>query len=73
MKRTKRDFQVDDLVMVYLRKERFLVETYKKLKMKNIGPCRILRKFSSNAYQIELPAGIEISLIFNIVDLYPKE
>ena len=39
--------------------------------MKKIGTCRILRNFSSNAYDIELPAGIGISPIFNIADLYP--
>ena len=39
--------------------------------MKKIGPCRIVRKFSANAYEIELPKGIGISPIFNIADLYP--
>jgi hypothetical protein len=39
--------------------------------MKKIEPCKILRKFGENAYEIELPDGIRISLIFNISDLYP--
>jgi hypothetical protein len=30
-----------------------------------------LEKFGENAYEIELPDGIEISLIFNVADLYP--
>ena len=39
--------------------------------MKKIGSCRIIRKFGTNAYEIELPKGIGISPIFNISDLYP--
>jgi hypothetical protein len=39
--------------------------------MKNIGPCKVVKKFGTNAYEIELPDRIEISLIFNVVDLYP--
>jgi hypothetical protein len=39
--------------------------------MKKIGPCRVMKKFVANAYDIELPNGIGISLIFNVVDLYP--
>jgi hypothetical protein len=39
--------------------------------MKNIGPCKILRNFDANAYEIELPDDVGISPIFNILDLYP--
>jgi hypothetical protein len=39
--------------------------------MKNIGPCKILRKFDANAYEIELPNDVGISPIFNVSDLYP--
>jgi hypothetical protein len=34
--------------------------TYNKLKMKNIGPCKILRKFDENAYEIEFPDDVGI-------------
>jgi hypothetical protein len=39
--------------------------------MKNIGPCKVIRKFGANAYEIGLPDGIRISPIFNVTDLYP--
>jgi hypothetical protein len=64
-------FEVGDQVLTHIRKERFPRGTYNKLKMKNIGTCKILRKFDANTYDIELPDDVGISPIFNVSDLYP--
>ena len=39
--------------------------------MKKIGPCRVVRNFLANAYELEMPTGVGISPIFNVADLYP--
>ena len=57
--------------MEYIKKERFRKGTYNKLKHKMIWRCKILRKFSTNAYEIELPSNLQISLIFNVSNIYP--
>ena len=69
--RRHHDFQVGDEVMVHLKKGRFPIRTYSKMKIKKFGPCKILRKFDSgNAYEVELPDDMDIFHIFNIGDLY---
>jgi len=63
--------EVGDHVLTQLRKERLPRGTYKKLKLKNIEPCKNLIKFGTNAYELEIPEDVGISPIFNIFCLYP--
>jgi hypothetical protein len=65
-KRREVHFKVGDQFLAHLRKKRFPRGTYNKLKMKKIGPCKILRKFVANTYEIEMPEDVGISPIFNV-------
>lgn len=69
--RRELQFQVGDLVMVYLTKARLKKGIPSKLQMKRIGPCKILEKYGPNAYKVDLPKDMDISPIFNVKYLIP--
>jgi hypothetical protein len=54
------EFEFGDQVLAHQRKERFPRGTSNKLKLKKIGPCKILRRFGENAYELELPEDVGI-------------
>jgi hypothetical protein len=68
--RRRLEFEVGDQVLAHLRKEIFPRGTYNKLKLKNTGPCKMLRRFGENSYELELSKDVGISPIFNISDMY---
>lgn len=37
--------------------------------MRRIGPCKTLAKYGSNAYKVDLPIDLALSLVFNVQDL----
>lgn len=68
-RRKNLQFQVGDLVMVHLNKERLQQGVPNKLQIRRIGPCAILAKYGENAYKVDLPSDIGLSLVLNIADL----
>jgi len=66
----KKLFIVGDLVMIHLRKERFPMGTFNKLKAKKMEPFRIKHKVGDNDNVIDLPWELHISPTFNVVDIF---
>ena len=55
--------------MIRLKPEWFPPKTMKKLYARGVGPFKILKKIRPNAYMLELPPDLDISLTFNVSDL----
>lgn len=69
-KRRFKEFQVGDLVMVHLWKERCPTVTYSKLKPLKLGHFIISKKINTNVYAIVLQSDLNISPTFNISNIY---
>jgi len=69
-KRREKMFKEGDMVMVYLRKGRIPVGSYKKLKPRKYEPFRIARKINDNAYIVNIPSDMVMFKTFNVADLH---
>lgn len=56
-------------MMVHLNKAKLQNGVPSKLQMRRIGPCKILAKYRSNAYKVDLPTNVSLSPIFNVAGL----
>ena len=63
------EFQVDDLVRMYLRKDRFPLGKYGKLRPRVDRPFKVIERIGENAYKLKIPDGFEGSPTFNVKDL----
>ena len=69
--RRSKEFSVGDYVKVRIRPERIPKMFSKKLYARAMGPYYIIPKMGSNAYLLDLPNDMDISIVFNIEDLLP--
>ena len=63
------EFEVGDLVLVHLHKDRFPPGKFGKIKPRVDGPFKIIEKIGENAYKLQLPNEYKISPMFNVKDL----
>lgn len=63
-------FEEGDMVLVHFEVRQVSQGNYHKLNSKKFGPCKVLRKTSSNAYMLELPPHFRVRPTFAMSDFY---
>lgn len=67
------EFEVGDLVLAVLTKDRFPAHEDNKLSARKIGPVEVLEKINPNTYRLKLPSHIHTFDVFNVKHLVPCE
>jgi len=63
------DIAIGDEVLIRVHPERFSLKTLKKLHTRRRGPCKVLMRFDSSTYELDIPYDLGISLVFSFEDL----
>ena len=64
-----KEFKVRDYMMVCICPKHYPKHAVKKLHARSIGPFQIVRRLGSNAYLLDLPPNLFISLVLNVSEL----
>jgi len=65
------EFKPEDLVWLHLRKERFPSRRKNKLMARSDRPFEIIEMVGNNAYKLQLPGDMAVSVTFSVGDLSP--
>lgn len=69
---SKRTFiKIVQWVHLKFKNSSFYIRTYNNISFKKIVLCKSLINLSNNSCKVDLPSIMDISLIFNVVNLYP--
>jgi len=60
---------IGDEVLIRVHLEKFTLGTLKKLHTRSRGPYKILKRFDSSTYELDIPRDLEISLVFSVEDV----
>lgn len=63
-------FKEGELVMIRIRKERYLAETYHKFQLRKLGPFAVKHRINNNANIIDMPSDLNYSATSNVSNIY---
>jgi len=63
------ELAIGDEVLIRVHPERFPLRILKNIHTQRKGSCKVLRRFGSSAYELDILRDLGISLVFSVEDL----